>query len=94
MNNEVSFYNYIVKSLRTLFMKMIIRFLYSQDIEDIDFTADKTSLALSWSGFVHPHQNVTFRACIGTVARSCDVASMENASQLKNGGLKKISTTH
>lgn len=34
-------------------------------------------MAISWTGFVHPHQTVLLRACVGTTPKSCDTSPME-----------------
>ncbi|XP_071151404.1 uncharacterized protein, partial [Mytilus edulis] len=47
-----------------------------KDNGDIDFTIERTTLAVAWSGFKHPHQLVHFSACIGTVPKTCDVSVM------------------
>ncbi|CAG2231460.1 unnamed protein product [Mytilus edulis] len=48
----------------------------NKDIEDIDFSTDKTSLAVSWTGFAHPHERVNFSGCVGTLPKMCDVSTM------------------
>ncbi|VDI18543.1 Hypothetical predicted protein, partial [Mytilus galloprovincialis] len=48
----------------------------NKDIEDIDFSTDKTSLAVSWTGFAHPHESVNFSGCVGTLPKMCDVSAM------------------
>lgn len=48
-----------------------------KDIEDRDFTPETTSLALRWTGFIHPHQHVNYSACIGTVPSTCDTSAMK-----------------
>lgn len=58
----------------------LILFTIIQDIEDIDFTTDNTSLAIKWSGFLHPHQTVAFRACVGSAPKLCDVQFYEVVS--------------
>jgi hypothetical protein len=37
-----------------------------QDIEDLDFQTDTTSMASRWSGFAHPHLDVTYKISIGS----------------------------
>ncbi|CAG2200973.1 unnamed protein product [Mytilus edulis] len=49
----------------------------AKDIEDRDFTPETTSLAVRWTGFIHPHQHVNYSACIGTVPSTCDTSAMK-----------------
>ena len=46
-----------------------------QDIEDIDFQSQTTSLAVRWSGFVHPHLDVKFEVSIGSLKGSSDIVA-------------------
>jgi hypothetical protein len=39
---------------------------------------------MSWSGFLHPHQTVLFRACIGTVPKTCDVLPLVTLNTTDN----------
>jgi hypothetical protein len=60
-----------------------------QDIEDVDFHTDASSLVARWSGFTHPHLTVTYMISIGTTKGGNDVVSSENvgtvASYKKTG---------
>ncbi|XP_071123173.1 uncharacterized protein [Mytilus edulis] len=53
-----------------------------KDIEDIDFQADKTSIASRWSGFVHPHLDVTYRISIGSTKGGSDIISLKDVGSV------------
>ncbi|XP_076113981.1 uncharacterized protein LOC143082265 [Mytilus galloprovincialis] len=56
----------------------------AKDIEDRDFTPETTSLAVRWTGFIHPHQHVNYSACIGTVPSTCDTSAMKTLETYKS----------
>ncbi|CAC5360413.1 unnamed protein product [Mytilus coruscus] len=49
-----------------------------KDIEDVDFQTSTTSISARWSGFAHPHLNVTYKIGIGTTAGGSEVVSMKD----------------
>ncbi|CAG2234222.1 unnamed protein product [Mytilus edulis] len=49
-----------------------------KDIEDIDFQTSADSMSARWSGFAHPHLDVTYNISIGTTAGGSDVVSMKD----------------
>ncbi|CAG2242937.1 unnamed protein product [Mytilus edulis] len=49
-----------------------------KDIQDIDFQTATNSMAALWSGFAHPHLDVTYRISIGTTMGGSDVLSMKD----------------
>ncbi|XP_021364683.1 uncharacterized protein LOC110457654 [Mizuhopecten yessoensis] len=44
-----------------------------KDIPDIDFQNDTSKLRVKWTGFSHPHLNVTYTVSVGTTRMSSDV---------------------
>ncbi|XP_063415906.1 uncharacterized protein LOC134697555 [Mytilus trossulus] len=52
-----------------------------QDIEDIDFQTSADSMSARWSGFAHPHLDVTYNISIGTTAGGSDVVSMKDVGK-------------
>ncbi|CAG2247188.1 unnamed protein product [Mytilus edulis] len=50
----------------------------TQDIQDLDFQTATNIIAARWSGFAHPHLNVTYRVSIGTTIGGNDVVSAKD----------------
>ncbi|CAC5414424.1 unnamed protein product [Mytilus coruscus] len=64
-----------------------------QDIQDVDFHTDLSTLAARWSGFDHPHLTVTYTISIGTTKGGNDVINSENvgtSTYHKQSGLSLI----
>ena len=57
---------------------ILITVMYQQDIEDLDFQTDTTSMASRWSGFAHPHLDIIYKISIGSTYGGDDVISMKN----------------
>ncbi|XP_076085327.1 uncharacterized protein LOC143056126 [Mytilus galloprovincialis] len=49
-----------------------------KDIQDLDFQTATNIIAARWSGFAHPHLNVTYRVSIGTTIGGNDVVSAKD----------------
>ncbi|XP_063399976.1 uncharacterized protein LOC134684607 [Mytilus trossulus] len=49
-----------------------------QDIQDVDFHTDASTLVARWSGFDHPHLTVTYTISIGTTKGGNDVVNSKN----------------
>ncbi|CAC5386461.1 unnamed protein product [Mytilus coruscus] len=49
-----------------------------KDIQDLDFQTSTSSMAARWSGFAHPHLDVTYSISIGTTMGGSDVVSMKD----------------
>ena len=49
-----------------------------QDIEDIDFQTDTTSMSARWTGFAHSHVVVTYSINIGTSKGGNDILDMKD----------------
>ncbi|VDI80173.1 Hypothetical predicted protein [Mytilus galloprovincialis] len=43
-----------------------------KDVNDVDYTSNRTHLAALWWGFRHPHLRIIFHICIGTEVGNCD----------------------
>ncbi|CAC5390406.1 unnamed protein product [Mytilus coruscus] len=44
-----------------------------KEIIDVDFTCNRKTLGVVWSGFEHSHFNVIFHVCIGSKKDHCDI---------------------
>lgn len=51
-------------------------FVFFQDIDDVDFSMDLSSLSARWVGFAHPHQSIKYKIFIGTSSGSSDVTGV------------------
>ncbi|CAG2233138.1 unnamed protein product [Mytilus edulis] len=49
-----------------------------KDIQDLDFQTSTSSMAARWSGFSHPHLDLTYSISIGTNMGGSDVVSMKD----------------
>ncbi|CAC5386466.1 unnamed protein product [Mytilus coruscus] len=49
-----------------------------KDIQDLDFQTSTSSIAARWSGFAHPHLDVTYSISIGTTMGGSNVVSMKD----------------
>lgn len=49
-----------------------------KDIEDIDFQSETDKISARWSGFYHPHSNVTFTMSVGSTKGGTDVVNAQN----------------
>lgn len=49
-----------------------------KDIEDIDFQSETDKISARWSGFYHPHSNVTFMMSVGSTKGGTDVVNAQN----------------
>lgn len=49
-----------------------------KDIEDIDFQSETDKISARWSGFYHPHSNVTFTMSAGSTKGGTDVVNAQN----------------
>ncbi|CAG2198378.1 unnamed protein product [Mytilus edulis] len=49
-----------------------------KDLIDIDFSVANNMLATEWKGFFHPHLQLHYKVCIGSVKGSCDIATENN----------------
>ncbi|KAK3581570.1 hypothetical protein CHS0354_031918 [Potamilus streckersoni] len=54
---------------------------HSQDLQDIDFQVNRVKIAATWSGFYHPHLEISFSIALGTTPKGTDVRGF----QLVNG---------
>ncbi|CAC5370733.1 unnamed protein product [Mytilus coruscus] len=49
-----------------------------KDIQDMDFQTATSSMAARWSGFAHPHLDITYKISIGTTMGGSDVLSLKD----------------
>ncbi|XP_052071167.1 uncharacterized protein LOC127709606 [Mytilus californianus] len=54
------------------------------DLIEIDFSVAYNILATEWKGFFHPHLQLHYKVCIGSVKGSCDIATENNLDDSTN----------
>ncbi|CAC5375018.1 unnamed protein product [Mytilus coruscus] len=55
-----------------------------KDLIDIDFSVAYDILATEWKGFFHPHLQLYYKVCIGSVKGACDIATENNLDASTN----------
>lgn len=65
-----------------------------KDIEDIDFQSETDKISARWSGFYHPHSNVTFTMSVGSTKGGTDVVNAQNVGTNTNYTLTGLSLTN
>lgn len=64
-----------------------------KDIEDIDFQSETDKISARWSGFYHPHSNVTFTMSVGSTKGGTDVVNAQNVGTNTKYTLTGLSLT-
>lgn len=64
------------------------------DIEDIDFQSETDKISARWSGFYHPHSNVTFTMSVGSTKGGTDVVNAQNVGTNTKFTLTGLSLTN
>lgn len=64
-----------------------------KDIEDIDFQSETDRISARWSGFYHPHSNVTFTMSVGSTKGGTDVVNAQNVGTNTKYTLTGLSLT-
>lgn len=65
-----------------------------KDIEDIDFQSETDKISARWSGFYHPHSNVTFTMSVGSTEGGTDVVNAQNVGTNTKYTLTGLSLTN
>lgn len=65
-----------------------------KDIEDIDFQSETDKISARWSGFYHPHSNVTFTMSVGSTKGGTDVVNAQNVGTNTKYTLTGLSLTN
>lgn len=65
-----------------------------KDIEDIDFQSETDRISARWSGFYHPHSNVTFTMSVGSTKGGTDVVNAQNVGTNTKYTLTGLSLTN
>lgn len=65
-----------------------------KDIEDIDFQSERDKISARWSGFYHPHSNVTFTMSVGSTKGGTDVVNAQNVGTNTKYTLTGLSLTN
>lgn len=65
-----------------------------KDIEDIDFQSETDKISARWSGFYHPHSNVTFTMSVGSTKGGTDVVNAQNVGTNTKFTLTGLSLTN
>lgn len=65
-----------------------------KDIEDIDFQSETDKISARWSGFYHPHSNVTFTMSVGSTKGGTDVVNAQNVGANTKYTLTGLSLTN
>lgn len=65
-----------------------------KDIEDIDFQSETDKISARWSGFYHPHSNVTFTMSAGSTKGGTDVVNAQNVGTNTKYTLTGLSLTN
>lgn len=65
-----------------------------KDIEDIDFQSETDKISARWSGFHHPHSNVTFTMSVGSTKGGTDVVNAQNVGTNTKYTLTGLSLTN
>lgn len=65
-----------------------------KDIEDIDFQSETDKISVRWSGFYHPHSNVTFTMSVGSTKGGTDVVNAQNVGTNTKYTLTGLSLTN
>lgn len=65
-----------------------------KDIEDIDFQSETDKISARWSGFYHPHSNVTFTMSVGSTKGGTDVVNAKNVGTNTKYTLTGLSLTN
>lgn len=65
-----------------------------KDIEDIDFQSETDKISARWSGFYHPHSNVTFTVSVGSTKGGTDVVNAQNVGTNTKYTLTGLSLTN
>lgn len=65
-----------------------------KDIEDIDFQSETDKISARWSGFYHPHSNVTFSMSVGSTKGGTDVVNAQNVGTNTKYTLTGLSLTN
>lgn len=65
-----------------------------KDIEDIDFQSETDKISARWSGFYHPHSNVTFTMSVGSTKGGTDVMNAQNVGTNTKYTLTGLSLTN
>ncbi|KAK3100189.1 hypothetical protein FSP39_015958 [Pinctada imbricata] len=63
------------------------------DIDDIDYQTDTTSLSARWSGFEHPHLDVTYKFSVGSTKGSSDVVPETDVGSVTSYTSSSLSLT-
>lgn len=65
-----------------------------KDIEDIHFQSETDKISARWSGFYHPHSNVTFTMSVGSTKGGTDVVNAQNVGTNTKYTLTGLSLTN
>lgn len=65
-----------------------------KDIEDINFQSETDRISARWSGFYHPHSNVTFTMSVGSTKGGTDVVNAQNVGTNTKYTLTGLSLTN
>lgn len=65
-----------------------------KDFEDIDFQSETDKISARWSGFYHPHSNVTFTMSVGSTKGGTDVVNAQNVGTNTKYTLTGLSLTN
>lgn len=65
-----------------------------KDTEDIDFQSETDKISARWSGFYHPHSNVTFTMSVGSTKGGTDVVNAQNVGTNTKYTLTGLSLTN